>query len=668
LVSRQPAFKSSPKTRRIQPGYSRIGSLLIVTAISLGLLSIPIGTSQAAEGDSVTITGLSISQIADSGDILNSSHLVVLSGSYTNQSNKAIAKLELNLVTTPALKSRGELAQLIDDPTSANNLISTDIAAVIRNVLPGSTRTWQVTFRGENVLGAKAAGVYGIGVMPDLPNNDEATVITTPWFYNADIKPTNVSLVIPLTTLNTHLANGEVPNRKNDLSEAERLTNLISNQDASKLSWLQDPALKSWIDQLKLITESDAPLNLENSLSLLADTTGVLPYGHADLTALVRANQQNDLADVLSQTRAVSRGNQIYYAPAQGMADRQTVSLLNKQNVRSIVSNKFLRGNSRETTEAVVTSASNSVLVHDLAASECLKTVNQSDSSFFESITCLKSEIGMMTAESPQKSRSVIVLSPNDWDISNERLSALVSVLGDQNWIQLTTLDLVAEAEANDNYVASPSVDHREFSRTLIRQSQTLKVNTESLSALYDDQELATSFSASRVLGFSDLWSSNAKATEYLTENVSLLDTYLGAVSIQASSRITTPEESSEIPITIVNESDSSVSVSVDLTSAATSRFSAQPSGIIQVEGGQRVTIPISITLVGAGVVDVQAQLIAPNGERFGAVENIQISSAAYSQFARTLVWGAFGLLVLLALINFVKRRKDKRSSETSAR
>jgi hypothetical protein len=153
-----------------------------------------------------------------------------------------------------------------------------------------------------------------------------------------------------------------------------------------------------------------------------------------------------------------------------------------------------------------------------------------------------------------------------------------------------------------------------------------------------------------------------------LTENIALLNEYLNAVSIQASGRITTPEVNSEIPITIVNESDRSVSVSIDLTSAATSRFSAEPTGIIQVDSGQRITVPVEISLVGAGVVDVQAQLIAPNGERFGEVENIQISSAAYSQFARTLVWGAFGLLVLLALSNFVKRRREKRSLETSAR
>ena len=140
------------------------------------------------------------------------------------------------------------------------------------------------------------------------------------------------------------------------------------------------------------------------------------------------------------------------------------------------------------------------------------------------------------------------------------------------------------------------------------------------------------------------------------------------AVSIQTSDRITTPEEKSDIPVTVVNESDRTVSVSVDLTSDASSRFSAEPTGIIQVDSGQRITIPVSITLIGAGVVDVQAQLVAPNGERFGEVENIQISSAVYSQFARTLVWGAFGLLVLLSLSNYIKRRKDGRSSNTSTR
>lgn len=661
-MSRLQVFKYSPKIRQAQLGYSRYTSVLAVAALSVGLLALPISPSQAAEGDTVNITGMNISAVTDSGGSLSSKHVVFLRGTFTNTSSQAISKLELNLVSTPAIKTRGELAKLISDPTSANSLIPSDTSAVLRNIAPGVTKNWQITFRGEEILGETASGVYGFGVQPDLPAASEATVITTPWFFNSDIKPTNVALVIPLTTLNTHLANDEVTDRKKDLAEAKRLTNLISNQDPSKVSWLQDSALLPWIDQLELDTDSDSPEKLRTAISGLSPTTAMLPFGHTDLTALVRANQQDDLADAINQTRKLSGDRQIFYTPAKGIADRQTVSLLNQQGIRSIVSNEFLRGNERETTAAVTTSASNPVLVHDLGASSCLTSADKDDTNFFRAITCIKSEIGMMTAESPQNSRSVIVLAPTKWKLSNERLSALVSVLSDHNWMQLTTLDLVAATEPTNNYVASQSVDPRNFSRALLRQAQNLKVNTESVSALYDDQELAAGFTAARILGYSDLWPSNARATEYLTENIALLNEYLGAVSIQASGRITTPEESSEIPITIVNESDRAVSVSIDLTSAATSRFSAEPTGVIQVDRGQRITVPVAITLVGAGVVDVQAQLIAPNGERFGEVENIQISSAAYSQFARTLVWGAFGLLVLLALSNFVKRRKEKRT------
>ena len=667
-MSRIQVFKYPPIFRRYRLGYSRITSVFVLLTLGIGFLVVPVATSQAAEGSSVNITGLNILQLADAGGALGNNNVVILKGTFTNTSSQSIPKLELVLVSTPAIGSRGELAGLIADPNSASNLIPSDKSAILRNISPGGTKNWQLTFRGEEVLGVGASGVYGFGVQPDLPVASEATVITTPWFFNSDIKPTNVALVIPLTTLITHLANAEVTDRKKDLAEAKRLNNLVINQDPSKITWLQDPALQPWVDQLEVDSASDAPANLRTALSGLAPTTAMLPFGHANLGALVRANQQDDLADAINQTRQFSGDRQIIYAPAEGIADRQTVSLLNQQGIRSIVSNEFLRGNQRETTAAVVTSASNPVLVHDLAASNCLTFADKDDASFFAAITCIKSEIGMMTAESPQNSRNVLVLTPATWKISNERLSALVSVLSNHSWMQLTTLDLIAAAAPTENFVASQSADSRDFSRALLRQAQNLKVNTESVSALYNDQGLASGFTASRVFGYSDLWPSNARATEYLTKNISLLNEYLSAVSIQASERITTPEESSEIPVTIVNESDKSVSVSVALTSDAASRFTAEPSGVIVVDSGQRITVPIAITLVGAGVVDVQAQLIAPNGERFGEVENIQISSAAYSQFARTLVWGAFGLLVLLSLSNYVKRRKDRRSSDTSAR
>jgi len=657
-VSRNQVFNFSPKNRRIHLARTRIGSLLLSLAIGVGYLYVPIATSHAAEGELVSITGLNISAV-DSSAGTNSRHIVQMQGTFTNNTNEAISKLELNLVSTPAIKTRSQLAELISDPTSSSNLISSDFFAVLRNIAPGSQKNWQITFIGEEVLGVNASGVYAFGVKPNLTGAD-ATVVTTPWFFNADIKPTNVAFVIPLTTLNSHLANGEVKNQDSDLAEATRLTNLILNKSDSKISWVQDSALSTWISQLTASTDSNIPTKLGVAIDGL-EPAGFLPFGSADLTALSLANQKRNLKDVIALTRATAGDRPIFYAPVQGVADSKTVLQLSNQGIRTMVSNEFLRGSPRLTTPAVATSDSNPVLVHDFATSSCLTESDKSAIAFFKAVTCIKSQIGMMTAESPQKSRSIIVLAPANWNISNVQLSKLMANLSGHTWIQLADLDLVAASKPTQNYVSSAENFERRLARQTIAQANELATRAETFSSVFVDEELVAGFSTSRILGFSELWGTSANATNYLFENLALIDSFLNSITIQGSSRITTPEESSEIPITIVNESERAVSVRIDLTSAATSRFSAIPSELIQVGSGQRITVPVAINLIGAGVVDVQAQLVAPNGARFGEVKKMQISSAAYSQFARTLVWGAFGLLVLLAVSNFVKRRKDQR-------
>jgi len=658
-VSRIKGFNFSPEIRWNFLARARVTTFLSLLAIVVGQLCLPAPSLQAAEGDLVSITGLNISPLGDPAETSNGRHLVALQGTFTNTTNEAISELKLNLVSTPAIRSRSQLAELISDPTISRNLISSNFFATLRNVAPGGTKDWQITFVGEDVLKVNASGVYAFGVKPNLPGNNEATVVTTPWFFNADIKPTNVALVAPLTTRINHLANGEVKNLEKDLAEAQRLTNLILGESGSKISWLQDSALSSWVSQLTASSDSEIPIKLGDALADLTPN-GFLPFGSTNLTALSLVDHQRDLLDALALTRSNAKDQPIFYAPTQGVADSKTVTLLNQQDIRTIVSNEFLRGNARITTSAVTEADSNPVLVHDLAASSCLTSANGEATSFFKTEICLKSEIGMITAESPQKSRSIIVLAPTNWNISSQQLSKLIASLSDQSWVQITNLETVAALNSAGNYKISVKDFQSELTKLTIRQADALRNKIGTLGSVFADQDLVAGFNASRVLGFSELWESSGEATEFLSENLALVDTYLGAISIQGSSRITTPQESSDIPITIVNESDRNVSVSIGLTSTATSRFTAVPSELIQVNSGQRITIPVAITLIGAGVVDVQAQLIAPNGERFGEAKNMQISSAAYGQFARTLVWGAFGLLVLLALSNFVKRRKGK--------
>ena len=628
--------------------------------LAIVVAAVPYAPANAADSAAVRITSLEITEIPSFDTEGGQQHLVILRGTYTNLTNATIANLKLNLVTSQEIRTRSELAEILGNQTNVQGLKVSDQSAKLANIPQGATRTWQISFRGEPVLGLNAAGVFAFGVTPDEKKFGAGSAVTTPWFFNADIKPTEVALVVPLTTLNSHLANGDITAEEQDLAEAKRISALLQSQTGNSISWLPDSGLHIWATQLANQSDSTAVKSLVESLAVLPGSTPVLPFGNADLSALVRSNQQDSVRLALNQSKLLSEDRQIYYSPASGSSDNETLALLSDLSVRSLVSNKFIRGNERETTPAVVTASSNSALVFDLAASSCLISIDLNDESFFNAVTCIKSEIGMMTAESPQKSRSVIVLAPKDWKVSSEKLSALISALGNHNWMRLTSLDVVAATTESKNYIPAIDADQREISRSLLRQSRMLQVNADSVAAMYDDPELAAGFEGARTLGFSELWPTNTAANQYLTENLDLLNEYLNAVQIESSARITTPEEISEIPITIVNESDKTISVSVLLTSDATSRFSAQPTGLIQVEAGQRVTTPVEITLVGAGIVDVQAHLVAPNGERFGEVKIIQISSAAYGQFARTLVLGAFGLLILLSLSNVVKRRRGK--------
>ena len=635
----------------------------IVTLLGLATLGLSATTASAAPSDPIGFSSYLISPMPNLDPLVPPDHLVTLRGTYKNTTDEFISELTLDLAIFGPITTRTQLGELLIEPNNFDNLAvtTTKTSARLRNLAPGVTKTWQVTFRGEQVLGSGAAGVFAIGLVPQSSDYGPSAAIAIPWFFNSAVQPTKVVLAVPITTLNTNLADGTSTSTASDLSEAERLAAILRSQGNSTVSWLVDSAISSWANNLVTNTNTSAAEELVAALATLPAGVPVVPYGHADISALVRAGKQAEFGEVIARTSQSSAGNPIFYTPASGESDRTTISLLNTQNVRSIISNKSIHDNERVTTPASVTSSSNKVLVFDVASSNCLKDMESNEDSFFRATSCLKAEIGMITAESPQIARSIIVLAPSNWEISSQGLTDLLLQLSNHNWMQLAPLQEIAGQEATQSFIALNSGKDRDFSRGLLRLSDEIKVNTESVSALYVDPELAASFTAARLLGYSDLWASNTQAVKYLEQNSKLLNKYLDAIQLEASAQITTPQASSEIPITIVNTSDRDVSVSLALTSESTSRFSAQPSGLIQVAQGQRVTVPVSISLIGAGIVTVQAQLIAPNGERFGVGKEIQISSAAYSQFARTLVLGAFGLLIALALSNYLKRLREGR-------
>jgi hypothetical protein len=187
--------------------------------------------------------------------------------------------------------------------------------------------------------------------------------------------------------------------------------------------------------------------------------------------------------------------------------------------------------------------------------------------------------------------------------------------------------------------------------------------NAAKTASIFADPAYADAFGLARLRGFSSLWESGLQAAEFLVENEFLLSSYQDLISIESSKNVTVSSGTTEIPITVVNQSDRDVTVSISLTSPQSSLFTSDPSELITVPQGKRVTVPMSITLNNDGIFNVTAALYAPNGQAIGKTKLIQISSAEYQGLARTLVLVAFGLLIMLSISNVVKRRRESAKS-----
>jgi hypothetical protein len=70
--------------------------------------------------------------------------------------------------------------------------------------------------------------------------------------------------------------------------------------------------------------------------------------------------------------------------------------------------------------------------------------------------------------------------------------------------------------------------------------------------------------------------------------------------------------------------------------------------------------VPVKIHFKGTGSINVTVRLTNAKNQNLGIIQNISVASSSYQSLARTLVWGACGLLVLFAIVNAARKRRDE--------
>jgi hypothetical protein len=145
----------------------------------------------------------------------------------------------------------------------------------------------------------------------------------------------------------------------------------------------------------------------------------------------------------------------------------------------------------------------------------------------------------------------------------------------------------------------------------------------------------------------------------------SFTNSLANAVSIVSAGTVAFAGESGIVPITIKNELSIPVTVQVQADGVPSVRVIPDSIELVTIQPGQRKSIEIPTTLRGSDSAFLDLQLISIDGDEIGRSVRIQLTSSAYSKIAAVFVYGASALLLLMIVLNIVKRfRAGKAAGE----
>lgn len=630
--------------------FIKLLAISLVTVFTVVLVG-PISPAQASDDLAVSITSIS------SADVPNQSspaaQNLVLKGNVTGLAANQAAGLKLKLSLSGQMRTRSAISDALADPTSVTTQSTVKTDTVQFAVSPGSdgSATWSVQFTTTDVMQETGNGVYAFGVTASAGDTTSDTSTTLfPWFPDGtSLDPTALSLVIPLTAVNTSSGSFH-PASDDDRSELDRISQLVSIEKsaAAHISWVIDPSLNEWLASV----DDDQARTLTEKIAQLAGTRMSLPYGLANVDALAQSDLTPELNDLVEVTDAQSKS--VYLTTSEKFDLTSFTRNKVSENFVPVLPNVDFGVSANSTLASNVTVNGEQVLSYDQAASDCLAL---SKAGSLAMTQCVTGHVAMMTAEQPNRSRNVTVLAPINWSCDTASLTYLVNALSDKSWVASSSLAtfLKADSAKSVSYTHSPEVQIIPAKNVKVTRALTTKA--DALAEVIDNPAFVRTYKQLVARTFSTQWSNQATAYQFAKTNVKNLQALADSIAIKTSPSITIGSESAELPITVVNSSGYDVTVRVALTSNSPARFKPQTSDDISIKDGQKITVTIPIKLYGAGRLSVSAALVSTHGKVVGSAQSIGITPTAYTRFASTIVIGALGVLILLVAFRLIRRR-----------
>lgn len=696
-----------------------LGSLtVLVLALLSAVVPVPVRSASAAEPLPAALTAtnpatqvqVDVTTLAPRAP--HPGQTLQVSGTVTNHGTTTLADVNVQLrLSTSPVDGRSELGALAGSTTRPpGGAVATD--ALGEPLAPGASAPFAL---GLPVDGLKLTqpGVYPLAV--EVIADDPTTLARTrfgaartflPWDMGA-VEPTRIAVLWPVSAGPTLDADGVPMDHLMQDQLTGRLQALVSAAAGTAVSWLLDgdtletaqsmadgapgPATGSsagttaapdstaaaWLASLRTATDGHPVL--------------ALPFADQDPVSVVRGGLAADLptaaslgADVTASvlSRAATGEVKPISWPAEGTADRATLTALQQAGTTQVVLSDTYAQTSRTTTYTPsgigpLSGTSLTAVTTDTTLSKLLATPADAAGGPVLGEQRLLAETAMIGLELPSVSRTLVMVPPRGWSPDPDYVHALLHVLDGAPWVKVTELATLPAGAANGPGRQRPTYPAAVRSRELpagqlaaVREGHSrLDALTSLLQA--DAQSVRDTYTRALLRAESAAWRGDRTGGRaYALSIPAQLATMQDQVHLVPSGPVTLAARSGRIPVTVVNDLDQQVTVRVLVTAVPSVRMTLTQPAPVTLEPHSSTTLDVAADATTNGAVQVVARLATADGQAFGVAQTFAVQVTGFGAVAAGLVVAALALLAVALVIRVLRAIRSGRrpGSPSSAR
>ena len=407
----------------------------------------------------------------------------------------------------------------------------------------------------------------------------------------------------------------------------------------------------------QVVSNLDPVIDQDILSALQSNPAGVVGLGYANVDAdsLTKSQLGSLVAVSSSKTQAILAKSQI---------EPKLMALWPSRGVLSSAGFELVAKNA---VDLIVTSSENrSGLVNVATKSKTKLTAAIAQAQVTSALETIANPVELrqhLIAGSTVNSDVFVLAAPLGWVPSYQAAMTAVSIF-DLPWLDLKPVYELTSL-AKDGVAPGFELERKTFSNTHLKSLALANNKYRDLVATTDENDSSQLTAAFEILSSASTWWWKARSSGVLFSEATAqaIAKQSNALQVVARNKIVLPDKTGSVPITIVNDRTTDAKLKIAGRSINTSVVRIEPV-VVTVPKNRKTVIELPIEVVSGAQSLVEIVITSPQNEPTTLPSSIiRIEVSSYGNTAKFILFGAFGVLLILSLISIINRVRNRKTN-----